>query len=1004
MLPALPQNTAQRHSEEIDIQPGTWWRLREDSDLIEDGMYGGSSWSPKPIPSRGLVLLVEEARTVDGEMHTIVLGYHPTWGQGSLKMLVEEFLENFVLEPNGTSVREAEIDEVMGRIRGLNERITQPGPEAEIKALIEKSSKEKAQSEHQGRRGDEAAGEIDTSLPVGADKVPSALLPGGDVKAVQAKIESQLAAINAQAAWIKEQSTKVTRENELLVRFHTEIAEQSMASIRSVTEQSKKMLASVKTMRLWLGEDMHVAKLVDGKSAPAEEPLTLMQRMLYLDEEIFVEGLLEESFDYKGMSRIGEILKTYPKLVERMLPYQRCVAITRIRRHSGSDMDLTKITAAEYLGSLAEKEANERIQILVRDGEKIWMIAADEATSHAKRLFPSKEEIDRIFTSGFSGGRAITPNDVDYTDARAQHDNTALFYKRFLIILWGLHEREDIFGSFMEKGQNWLTESVQSERFRFIHDEEGVLGDGRPSWREFVREANRQMKPGSMIAVNWGQVTQDVRPEIMYDMHGNQIRKPVVYHEVAQVKANGRSLVAPCATVKDTWDDDGKTRNALVEVVSTSLEYQNDHRYDSKAVEDMICLDNVTPEDLAYYIESRTNAHGYDGFRRIFAIGRRFLLGERAREAEMAEELGLDLAAPHMAQALRLWRSANNWALPKSQAHVTALQNIARALGGEIDLSPTTDAAEVRVTGNGMIVAIEDETLPLPSKLMASPFTKVTAYKIMAFNKLGASKVSWERVRPAEASGQIVLATRDHEAVTRADQASRTRLSTLLKTSADVAALESLNQPNPELLAELSRLMTTAPSEEWAQAKLDELRKLQWESKSRKIPERLWAANIGLVITPTRSDTHHEARGIQIVMDLYRYLSAHGYGDLVRMSVSRFYADPSRVLGRISARHGDVLSAFSLRLIDRRNLKSVSDCSSAQMRFLDGDDLGEHLRLKDEVEPLKGDMLRKLVLSDVIGWQATDLPLQEKLDRIEFFGDPQLIDVAQRLATKDARD
>ena len=998
MLPAIPENNAQRHFEDADVQSGTWWRLREDSDLIKDGKF-----MRHPIPEQGLVLLVVEARKVDGELHTIVLGLHPTWGRGTHKMLVEKFLENFAPEPDGKAIREAEIAEVMGRIRGLNERITQPAPETEIKALMAKAVEDKAKVSQREREAGQQP-EVDTSLPVGADKVPSALLPGGDVKAMQARIENQLAEINAQAAWIKAQSDRVTDENNLLVRFHTEIAEQGLSSIRSVTEQSQKMLASVKTMRLWLGEDMHVAKLVDGQSAPAEEPLTLLQRLLYLDEEIFVEGMLEEDFDYKRMDRLGEILESHPKLVDRMLPYQRCVAITRVRRNGNYSVDLTKITAAEYLGLLGEKEANERIQILVRDGERVWMISADEATSHAKRLFPSKQEIDRIFKASFGGGRSITPDDVDYTDARARHDDTALFYKRFLIILWGLHEREGLFGPFMDKGQNWLTETVQSERFRFIHDEEGVLGDGRPSWSEFLKAANRHVKPGSMVAVNWREIVSGVQPEIMYDQFGQQLRKSVTDHEVVQLKARGNALVAPCATVKLYADDDSKVRNAIVDLVPAARENRNDHRYEPRVREDLICLDNVTPEDLAYYIESRSNASDYDEFRRIFAAGRRFLLAEREREAEMAAEMGLDLEAPHMAQALRLWRSANNWALPKSQAHVTALENIARALGGDIDLTHTKGAAEVRVTGNGMIVAIEDEALPLPSKLMASPFTKVITYKIMAFNKLGAAKVSWERVRPAEASGHIALVTRDAEAVTRADQAARTRVSGILKTSDDVAALEGLSDPNPDLVSELTTLMVKAPSAEWAQVKLDELRKIQRAAKGLTIPERLWAANIGLAITPTPSETHHEVFGIQIAMDLYSYLWGHGYGDMVRTSIEGLYAEPMNVIDRITTRQNDSLSAFSLRVIERHEMKGISECVSERMSFLEGSDLGSRPHLRDNVKPLNGDMLSKLVLSESIGWTSKELPLQEMLGRIEFYGDPQLLDIARRLAAQKARD
>ncbi len=102
------------------IEPGSWWRLVDQSHDL----------ASRPAPPHGLILMVSEARVVDGVVHTVVLHQHPLWmgnyRYNEPKLLAREFLDAFVPEPEGEALREAEIAAVMGRVNAISDEMRSP--------------------------------------------------------------------------------------------------------------------------------------------------------------------------------------------------------------------------------------------------------------------------------------------------------------------------------------------------------------------------------------------------------------------------------------------------------------------------------------------------------------------------------------------------------------------------------------------------------------------------------------------------------------------------------------------------------------------------------------------------------------------------------------------------------------------------------------------------------------------------------------------------------------
>lgn len=723
MLPASPRKTIYdgAPSAEDKIKPGSWWRLASEDHALREG----------PAPDHGLILMVEEVRIIDGEIHTIVLHPHPIWRgrpPAGLKMLLEDFLKNFTPEPDGENLREIEIAAVMDRVQQISvEMKTPPDP-----ILLLERQEEKETAETAARTPEPESDETGLPATTGGTEVPAALLPSRDVVEAQRAIENRIAAFEAQKNWITGKTNELKGEMDLVAGYQMEKVNTTLASISEETSRAESLLQNVQTMRLFLGEDMSVTPLLDGKGADADEPLTLMQRMLFLDEEIVINDLLEGfSDDHMDPKNLTDLFSKDFSLVERMLPYPRCAAIVRVRRNH-REFETDGLSIAELFGLLEIAKADMRVHILVRDDERLNMITADETTSGAERFFPSRSEIDALFKTRSYFGRESTeilPDNVEYSDARAEHDKRALFYKRFLILMWGVHERTDTFGPFMEKGANWLSLTTHSERFRFIHDEEEVLSDGRPTVDAFVDAANAAMGSGSRILAYWNKTIDGTNAPALADESdyrrqwkaGVDIREPI---SLSLVQADGASLVARAPAERSGYRI--KERQFEAKVVVKRPLPARDGRPDSLlntwVAEGLLCLDRVTLEDIDYYANSRAARVSYLQYAHLLTKAREIL----GREAQIARGLldglrdaGHDFDEAAIQHALPLWRSANKWGWPEKETQVKALLKLADRFKDEANIKALIESQPDMLWGglraNGDVFVVCDSlnaTLP----------------------------------------------------------------------------------------------------------------------------------------------------------------------------------------------------------------------------------------------------------------------------------------------------
>lgn len=882
-----------------DILPGTWWRASEGSRL--DALPFPEN---HPRPEHGVVLLVSETHVIDGEIHSVSVLDHPARSASTHRILLSDFVRDFRPEPDGAALRAREMSELMGRIQAIGARMADvPSDAVLLESLPE--APEPAQP--------------DTS----ARQVPTALLPGGDIAAVQARIERGIRVMQARQAWIEARAEDMRASMDISARFQKERVAETLAGISQAKAQADGLLRNVHSMNLWLGEGIEVATLLEGEGAPSDEPLHLYQRMLYLDEEIHVDRLMsrrsrDQGFSSQDMKDLPDLLRGNPGIVERMLPTRRSVAIARIRRNKRSFPEAATVTQA--LQDIFAARDDERVLILARDGGNLRIVLADKETSSAQRLFPSAAEIDAIFTrrdgwnreTGRHELREITQEDLTYVEARKAHDDRALHYKRFLLILWGLHEREGIFGDFLPRDTNWLSGTVHDKAFRFIHDDEHVLTDGRPTVQAFIAEANRWIRPGSTVAID-GRIAMDVdtTPAAWKAENGKDVRIREAVEDVSILPAARRGArVVAALPVRNRFSIDDRESN------TTFILRDEEGNLPRKGV---LCLDRVRAEDLRYYIESRIAREDYLDWLALFSRSLDVVEATNRKVDALAEMLAVerpDLPDLNAAVA-RAWIEAGK-PLPETDRDRQALLGLAaraERLLGEMD-APEDGRLVLTMSGRPRI-----ERLPSNPVLdaLACPVLELSDPKPRrAAPGQGAPQLRFSTGAPA--LGEVVLAD-GLPAAKVAERFSRTiggtadprMIDALLAFEGADGGLqdgEAFLAPlrDPQALSGLVREATR-----WSR-----------DAKSQTVIFPKWAVPVALAVTPrsgidmdqweTRWATRRSAVLAWLSVDVLSFAVRAGQLDDVRAFTEATCAKPWMVFQRLKSGQDSAAPADLLRL------------------------------------------------------------------------------------------
>ena len=684
-----------------DIEPRVETSEREDRFGGKVGEKTEIRYEARRAVSEGTSLLALKLHFLDDVLHSVVMSPHPEDPDRSpLSFMADEFFTHFVADPEAEGRREERIDELQSSMKALRREVS--------------------------KRPDVARPGL---LPAPVQRAPSTTdLVRYESRShdIAARMDATIAAAQQFEAEVRSKVALLQSTNTLLQRYMMERSDATLSSVADIIAFGEEMKAGVKTLSLYTGEDdkgptVHIQTISVGESAPDEVPLTLYQNLLYLDEELAVD-LLDGGFDFTRLDDIGNILAADGSLIDRMIPARRGAVLVRVRREVKNYFLGDESFAAALRNAQLNME-NMVTYLLVRDGDNIHLVNSEVTTDLTQHLFPTRHEIDEIFRSH---GRDIRPEHLEYSKVKSDFEKRTLYYKRILLMMWGLDARVGLFGRFHDPDEfeGWYDDRFHAARIVYVHDVENAIGEERPSFTDWVAARNALIQPGSRLLVNWAAIINERSAPFCFEERTNrdgarlQRYDPTSKFGTATVMTKDGRLVVK-AEVRHRYHREGRhkrtTSNAFIDLVRGVTSYPPS----------AICMDEVTRKDISYYLNSRKQRASYISYLHMFRLMDEILSNDEKREAATMSSLraGLahtgvtgDRAEGALTTAIGMWRAASagpeigkdGWTFRNSNQ----ILDLAFALAGErtdlLDRArrdiPGCVPIDLRVNGKGQFI------------------------------------------------------------------------------------------------------------------------------------------------------------------------------------------------------------------------------------------------------------------------------------------------------------
>ncbi|WP_454727738.1 MULTISPECIES: hypothetical protein [Cupriavidus] len=613
------------------LEPGTYWRARDDVKLQDQRWKGHHE-----IIKAGTVLLLTAVDVYDAAAHTIRLAAHPSTGTGSHRMLVHDFVNAFEYAPDGEAVREAEMRAIHETVASLQSELLegQRNPTIMATAIADGLTKWEAEKQRELNRDAAKPGEAPASTALTIADARGSLrtdigfvlenrLTTQDVVAMRLLAEREATRAELTANWLTKRTEAIADTLRSLSPYFSEKAQVALARTSSVRQYAADLMKGIASLDLYTGKGVEVHVIAKGESAPRDEKLHLRQAKLFADCEFAAWADVHADWDYSSLPDFDRALQSNPDLRDQILPKPRMVVAMATRRKAA---DYERLSAYEA----ARRDVQNKVTfLLVRDGENIYRIYSGEPTHEGTpRLFPSKAEIDDVFT-GFDGS-ALTFRDLEFTTAVEDHDRLALHYKRLLILMCGLDHRLQLFGQFYDPAEalQFLSLVFQQRHFVFLADDEPgtLIGTARPDVQTFIKQRNAQLRSGSRVLCYFPDLLDVETAPACMRRDGDYTRRyaqPMEKSAELVAYKDGHELCVDVPVERITGSD--ARFNARI-----SLTKAHPERGGESGV---ICLDGVKAEMLEWYVCNRQARIGYISYIRLFKQAAARLRIEEAVEA-----------------------------------------------------------------------------------------------------------------------------------------------------------------------------------------------------------------------------------------------------------------------------------------------------------------------------------------------------------------------------------
>lgn len=467
-----------------------------------------------------------------------------------------------------------------------------------------------------------------------------------DADAVKKRLTQAHATVARARQQVIAAKQKVRDEIERARRHAQEMERRIAEELGPLEQQVARLQDGISAINLYLGRDEYIHAIRSGAPAAATEPVHIRQTVLAMDEEAALVNLHYGGIDFQDIDKFDEWILDDPANLDQVLPEQRGVVAIMARR--------ADVRTGNAWEDDARNKENHHTWFLIRNGENLYRVLAEGFTVGA-RLIPKVDEFTSMFTD--HKGEPLQPGSSQWLTAEKVADLRTRHYMKIALVLQGLVARTAVFHPLPTPDLNLLTQHHFEQGFvRLITDDENTIDTGRPSYDQWLRSVNENIRVGARIIGDFDS-----------------------YHSRNQ-HWDGRDRTYPKYVGRPTSTDVRVlARNTGPGEFSFpykgSLSYRDDEINASFRVhvadQDFLAIDFVNREDLRYYLESRSERRTYLKAFPVLRAALDFLDREAAEEApfrallrsEVAKALGQqpEDTDETIDELIRWWKVANKW-------------------------------------------------------------------------------------------------------------------------------------------------------------------------------------------------------------------------------------------------------------------------------------------------------------------------------------------------------
>lgn len=615
--------------------PGSYWRL------LKATKETNTNRIATPKMARGTVLMLSSVEVADGAPHAYVFAHHPSWieerGPNWRRPITtptfhaDDFFAWWERAPDGPAVRAAEMQQAMTDMQETQRLMTLPPPDAAPVALLSHAP----------------------SPTMGTDP-GTALATMDGVNALQSFVSMQQEDLTRRANWITKHSNTLRDQGTVLANFHAERAQAMLAVAEARKQDLEGILKTVANLRLYTGEGVEAMLLCDGEPAGPDAKITVCQELLAFDQETAIM-LDSGGLDHTHTEELAEALKDL-ELVDRMIPSELGMVLVQFRKNDKVFDSSEGIGAALY--NMQMNKHSQAKFLMVRDGQRIWLVYIDDVLQPLSQLMPSTGEQNSYFTTSRfdKEPERITKDDLAYAGAQRKQLGHLDLYGKVLIALWGLQDRTGLLvGGNIPQMSNWLSPEFQNAYMRLLSID-NMLGVSRPSFNTWQATQNEHLASGSWVAINLVDAfCQDWVPGAFSrgSYYGGRTHYDLLYRPKSGNYRNDWGVIITRAK-KDT-------AGIYVEVETVyhgHAEVKNPNRTNklylvrtdrpSEFNDGYLVLDRARSADLDYYLTSRKQRAGYLSYLKLFREARAWTAERDANEAPLRRLLAKEVVEARM--------------------------------------------------------------------------------------------------------------------------------------------------------------------------------------------------------------------------------------------------------------------------------------------------------------------------------------------------------------------